>query len=78
MFVTFNTALVSVGTGMAELGGGVAVISVAVLALMNQWGILDPRMGQAVKAGLLRTILSGILLAGAGGAATVIASLSST
>lgn len=75
MFGTFNAALLNVGIGLATLGGGAAALSVAILALMNMWGILDPRMGQAVKGGLLRVILSGVLLGAVGSVAAIMASL---
>ena len=75
MFASFNTALTTVGLGLATIGIGAAILSVVVLALINMWGILDPRMGQAVKGGLLRVVLSGVLLGGAGGVSAIMGSL---
>lgn len=77
MFQTLGNALTTIGVGLAAVGGGGAILAVTVLALMNMWGILDPRMGQAVKGGLIRVALSGALLGSAGGAAAIMASLMS-
>ena len=75
MFAGFNTALTTVGIGLVGVGGGAAVLSIACLALMNMWAIFDPRMGQSIKGNLVRIILSGVLLASAGGAAAIMGQL---
>jgi hypothetical protein len=75
MFASLNTALTTIGTGLVVVGIGGAILAVVVLALMNMWGILDPRMGQAVKGGLVRVALSGALLGSAGGAAAIMGQL---
>jgi hypothetical protein len=69
MFSGFNTALTTVGLALVGVGGGAAVLSIVCLALMNMWAIFDPRMGQGIKGNLVRIVLSGALLAFAGGAA---------
>jgi hypothetical protein len=75
MFAQFNSALEAVGLGLAGVGAGAAILAVVVLALMNLWGILDPRMGSAVKGGLLKVILTGVLLGTAGGTTAIMAQL---
>lgn len=75
MFSAFGTGLETVGLGLVGVGGGAAVLAVVVLAFLNIWGILDPRMGQAVKGGLVRVLLSGILLGTAGTATAIMGAL---
>jgi hypothetical protein len=47
---------------IVKTGGSAALLSIAVLALINMWAIIDPRMGQMVKGALLRVAFSLALL----------------
>lgn len=51
------------------------MLGFAILALMNLWGILDPRMGQAVKGGLLRVFLSAGIMGGVAGTPAVLTAM---
>ena len=57
MQILANT-LWNLAVGLALLGGAGCALAIIILALMNLNGVLDPRMGQAVKGGLLRVFLS--------------------
>lgn len=62
MFGPFSTSLTNLAVGLATLGVAAGALGFVVLGLMNMWGILDPRMGQAVKGGLLRICLTLVFL----------------
>jgi len=57
-----TNALNSLAILLAGVGIGGGALAFVVLALMNLWGVLDPRMGAAVKGGLLRVCLTLVLL----------------
>ena len=65
MGATLNQQMVSLATEVAKVAGGAALLAIIILALINMWAVLDPRMGQMVKGGLVRVALSIALIAGA-------------
>jgi hypothetical protein len=55
-------------TQMIALGGvSICGLSLVILGVINQWGILDPRTGSQVKGGLIKTMISGALFGLGGG-----------
>ena len=53
------------------ISASAAVLTIVIIALVNMWAIIDPRMGQQVKGALLRTAFSLALIGAASGGAAV-------
>jgi hypothetical protein len=58
--------LMDVGKDLLIATGGIVFLSLIILALTNFYSILNPRMTDQVKSGLVKVILSCALLAAAG------------
>jgi hypothetical protein len=63
LFTNLSLTLVKIAIGLAGLAGAACLLAWVVLWIMNLWGIIDPRMGQTVKGGLLKVGISGAALA---------------
>jgi hypothetical protein len=48
-----------------------ALLTVVIIALVNLWAIMDPRMGSTVKGALLRVAFSLALFAAASGGSAI-------
>lgn len=71
MFDALGTQLDAVTSGLIKISASAGLLTVVVIALVNLWAIIDPRMGQQVKGALLRVAFSLALFAAAAGGAAV-------
>lgn len=67
LFTSLSATLTAIALGLAGLGAAAGLLAWVCAWLMNLWGIIDPRMGQAVKGALLRIAISLAGLAAAAG-----------
>ena len=71
MFAALDTQLGALTAGLIKISATAALLTVVIIAMVNLWAIIDPRMGQQVKGALLRVAFSLALFAAASGGAAV-------